>query len=526
MAGGGVAFSQALNNQAEAGVDPNEPVVKYGTGGRITHVRRFRYGGDTMAESFMNDDSGGGFGGDFGGDFGGGFGGGDFGGNVAGNDSSPEQIYYTPETAYTAPAQRFDATNDGGAIDLGTNPETGAPRMEFTGMAQNPIYEDTGVSDFGSLDAGPGAYEIPSGGIRDLISENPSTPMVDIPYEPLTFEPLLVGGQELTPDQYAGAADNLTVSSDNPSQEITDFGSLDSGPGAYEIPYDPYTDEGPSQPSTNVTGVDTTLPSAGETTIVDERPTIEIPDYIAPIDQEPPVQIPDYIAPIDQEPPVQIPDYIAPFDTEPPVQIPDYIAPVDQEPPVHIPDYIAPVDEEPTIQEPDIQEPYEPPVDPTEPPVFPPVLPPVIPTMTTPYTAATSSYTPASVAQTAGHSIYQPQYQNYANPLTMFNVSNYGRDVPTSAGYNQAVGPQGMGIAGLNQSLQDFANQQMSQQGGANMNQVLQHMNSLGLSPTDLENSYYGRTSGLNTPFSQYGNQAPAASPASGITSLVGSLPT
>ena len=35
MAGGGVAFSQALENQGEAGIDPSEPVVKYGTGGRI-----------------------------------------------------------------------------------------------------------------------------------------------------------------------------------------------------------------------------------------------------------------------------------------------------------------------------------------------------------------------------------------------------------------------------------------------------------------------------------------------------------
>ena len=118
----------------------------------------------------------------------------------------------------------------------------------------------------------------------------------------------------------------------------------------------------------------------------------------------------------------------------------------------------------------------------------------------------------------------------------MFNVSNYGRDVPTSAAYNQATGPQGSGIAGLNQSLQDFANQQMSQQGGADINQVLQHMSAFGLSPTDMENAYYGRTSGLNTPFSQYSNKptmaqvkdafSPAASPASGITALIGSLPT
>jgi hypothetical protein len=109
----------------------------------------------------------------------------------------------------------------------------------------------------------------------------------------------------------------------------------------------------------------------------------------------------------------------------------------------------------------------------------------------------------------------------------MFNASNYGRDVPTSAAYNQATGPQGMGIAELNQSLQDFANQQMSQPGGANMNQVLQYMRSSGVSPTDLENAYYGRTSGLNTPFSQYSKEAPTERTfGGGISELVSSLPT
>ena len=57
MAGGGAAFSQTLEGMN--GSSPSEPVIKYGTGGRITGfatggqiehqgIRHFACGGDTL----------------------------------------------------------------------------------------------------------------------------------------------------------------------------------------------------------------------------------------------------------------------------------------------------------------------------------------------------------------------------------------------------------------------------------------------------------------------------------------------
>ena len=114
----------------------------------------------------------------------------------------------------------------------------------------------------------------------------------------------------------------------------------------------------------------------------------------------------------------------------------------------------------------------------------------------------------------------------------MFNVSNYGTDPQTSAGYNFATGPQGMGIDQLNQNLRDMANQQMAQTypnglpKGADMNAVLAAMRQSGLTATDLENARYGRTTGLNTPFSQYNKTAPTARTfGGGIAELIKNLP-
>jgi hypothetical protein len=128
--------------------------------------------------------------------------------------------------------------------------------------------------------------------------------------------------------------------------------------------------------------------------------------------------------------------------------------------------------------------------------------------------------------------VYQSQYQNYADPLTMFNVSNYGRDPNTSAAYNFATGPQGTGVDQLNQSLRAFADKQMAQTypdgspRGADMNAVLAEMRRLGLTATDLENARYGRTTGLNTPFSQFSKNSPAAQTfGGGIAELIKSLP-
>jgi hypothetical protein len=114
----------------------------------------------------------------------------------------------------------------------------------------------------------------------------------------------------------------------------------------------------------------------------------------------------------------------------------------------------------------------------------------------------------------------------------MFNASNYGRDPETSAGYNFATGPQGMGIAQLNANLQREADLQMARTypdgspRGADMNAVLTYMRENGLTATDLENARYGRTTGLNTPFSQYNKTQPTARTfGGGIAELIKNLP-
>jgi hypothetical protein len=90
MAGGGAAFNQSLQSQDETNMGSGEPVVRYGTGGRIAGfanggnvdsngaVRLFA-GGDDFTFTAADGGGGGGFSDsyDFGGDFGGGFGGGD-----------------------------------------------------------------------------------------------------------------------------------------------------------------------------------------------------------------------------------------------------------------------------------------------------------------------------------------------------------------------------------------------------------------------------------------------------------------
>ena len=112
----------------------------------------------------------------------------------------------------------------------------------------------------------------------------------------------------------------------------------------------------------------------------------------------------------------------------------------------------------------------------------------------------------------------------------MFNASNYGRDVPTSEAYNYAANNQG--IAQLNKNLRDYADRQMAQTypdgspKGADMNQVLKDMRLLGLTATDLENARYNRTTGLNTPFSQFNKEKPTARTfGGGIAELIKNLP-
>jgi len=60
---------------------------------------------------------------------------------------------------------------------------------------------------------------------------------------------------------------------------------------------------------------------------------------------------------------------------------------------------------------------------------------------------------------------------------------------------------------------------------GADMRAVLAEMRKYGLTATDFENARYGRTTGLNTPFSQYNKEAPTARTfGGGIAELIKNL--
>lgn len=433
MAGGGVAFSQALENQGTG-----EPVVKYGTGGRISGgVRRFDVGGDTTLGAISNAD----------------YSPGDYGFNDVNTNSA------------------------GGAYDLGINPVTGAARMDFTGMA-TPTYTDTGSAP-GSLDYGPAATPMPSGGVYDILNGSPSSTVSDFG----NWSPLTVGGQNLTPDQYAGAADTLTVNNAGISGLDT-LGNLSTS-GEYGGDRDlsgtnNFVDTGVDTTSTTTGDTSTSTDTTGDTTADTSTSTDTTSDTTGDTSvNNTGSDALDAFLTLNN-------NFVDDADTDTVV------------PPEITPDVI--VDPPPTVVTP----PSNPPII-GEPPV---VEPPVVPPTTT-----------------TNRNIYRPQYQNYADPLTMFNVSNYGRDLPTSAGYNYAAAHQGIGA--LNQNLRDIADMQMAQPGGANMNAILTAMRNSGLTAADLENARYGRTTGLNTPFSQYNKEAPTARTfGGGISELIKKLPS
>ena len=322
-------------------------------------------------------------------------------------------------------------TGGGVAIDNGINPDTGAARMDFTGMA--PDIPDAALP--GSLDFGPGAVTMPSGGVYDILN----TPTVgDTTPIDNNWTPLPVGGEILTPDQYTGAADNLVVNtgpSIDTGPDTTGFGDyvspvvdttptattpVDNGPVTpSDIPYDPYADEGPSQPNPDVvaTGPDTTVPDLGEVVITDDRPVappiedvpdlgevtitdtrpdavrpvipdgpeIDLPPYNPPIIDAPPIDI--TLPPVEPEPEIPTIEIVddRPVKPEPEPEIPtiEIVAPRPPPPPVIEP----PPYDPPIIVPPDILEPLPPIVDP-EPPYVPPVVdpePPYVPPVIDPY---------------------------------------------------------------------------------------------------------------------------------------------
>jgi hypothetical protein len=127
--------------------------------------------------------------------------------------------------------------------------------------------------------------------------------------------------------------------------------------------------------------------------------------------------------------------------------------------------------------------------------------------------------------------IYRSDYQNYANPLTAFNVSTYGTN-PAQSNASQWWQNQGA----TDQQYMDRLRSQAPSYQNMNIGQLAQNMQQFGISPSDMQaaGSYGGSTYGgfnpgnyvpqMSTPFNPYTNsyqspfstQAPAARSSSG----------
>jgi hypothetical protein len=276
------------------------------------------------------------------------------------------------------------APTGGGAVDLGINPDTGAARMDFSGMAPGSI-DTTNPTNPGDLDFGPGAvYVDNSTNIRDILGPDPtpidfSNPPI-VESTPIDWTPLPVGGEILTPDQYTGAADNLVVNTGPYADTgvVDDTGFSDFVSPSFPSVDDDFTPTFPVIPEPEIPEID----------IVDTRPPVipepEIPE-IDIVDTRPPVVpvVPDPEIPeieiVDTRPPVVpvVPDPEIPeieiVDTRPPKppvvpepEIPE-IEIVDTRPPK------PPVVPEPEIPEIEIVDTRpEPPVIPDPPVIVPP----------------------------------------------------------------------------------------------------------------------------------------------------------
>jgi hypothetical protein len=171
------------------------------------------------------------------------------------------------------------------------------------GAASNLV--DTGVIDYdyGSF-SNPYDYGIGAGGWNipesfTQIFDDGSTLITDSAGNVLGYTPatdFFGAVAPVTPD-VATPPPTVQVFDDGSSIQTFDDGSTlvtDSGgnvtatpipeiPVVVEPPYDPYADEGPSQPSTNVVGTDDSIPDMGEVEIVGERPVTPVsPDSSFP----------------------------------------------------------------------------------------------------------------------------------------------------------------------------------------------------------------------------------------------------
>jgi len=105
--------------------------------------------------------------------------------------------------------------------------------------------------------------------------------------------------------------------------------------------------------------------------------------------------------------------------------------------------------------------------------------------------------------------IYQQQAANYTNPLTAFNVSNYGTNPGMSRSMQAATAPGAGGVDPYYRQLQSYSNVLSNMPGGANFDTLTKDMRFYGISPQDMQSaSSYTPQRQMQTPFSY---QQPAA---------------
>jgi hypothetical protein len=85
---------------------------------------------------------------------------------------------------------------------------------------------------------------------------------------------------------------------------------------------------------------------------------------------------------------------------------------------------------------------------------------------------------------------YQPQYNNYVNPLLSGNVAAYGTNPGPSAGYMAAMAPGGQGLSNYYQSLQQLSAQQSNQPYGMDYATFNPARKAMGASQNDLMAAY------------------------------------
>ena len=98
--------------------------------------------------------------------------------------------------------------------------------------------------------------------------------------------------------------------------------------------------------------------------------------------------------------------------------------------------------------------------------------------------------------------VYNSQYQNYTNPLTTFNVSNYGTNPGMSRSMQAATAPGAGGAGAYYQHLQGYGDLLGTQGNRNNINTLMNDMRQYGISAQDLQSAF-----SYTPPQSNYGGR-------------------